>query len=139
MPIFEIIESNFWLRFLADATLKSVVIIAFAGVFAFVLRHQSAALRGLVWGAVMVGCLIVPLCSLALPKWDVGVLPGASGGYETDVLLKTNPPTAAPVSIPTHSPASNAVPPTQAAPTTLQPQFTASDSNATQAKMRVLP
>ena len=54
MPIFEIFESNLWLRFLADATLKSVVIFAFAGVFAFVLRDQSVALRGLVWSVAMV-------------------------------------------------------------------------------------
>ena len=135
MPIFEIIESNFWLRFLADATLKSVLILAIAGAFAFVLRDQSAALRGLVWSVAMVGCLIVPLCSLALPKWDVGVLPGSSGGYEKEVLIQTNPQAAAPVSIPPHSPASNAVLPTQAAPTPFQPQFAASESNATQAKI----
>ena len=135
MPIFETIESNFLLSFLVDATLKSVVIIAIAGVFAFVLRHQSAALRGLVWSAAMVGCLIVLLCSLALPKWDVGVLPRASGGNETDVLLHVNPPTAAPVSIPTHSPASDPATPAQAAPTPFPPEFSASESDVTQAKI----
>ena len=87
----------------------------------------------------MVGCLIVPLCSLALPKWDVGVLPGSSGGYEKDVLIQTNPQAAAPVSIPPHSPASNAVLPTQTAPTPFQPQFAASESNTTQANMTYLP
>lgn len=135
MPIFEIIESNFWLRFLADATLKSVVIFAVAGVLAFVLRRQSAALRGLVWSAAMAGCLIVPLCSIALPKWDVGVLPGASGGYETDVLLQGDAPTAAPVSIPPHSLGSDAASPAHAAPTPFPPLFAARDSNVTQAKI----
>ena len=129
MPIFETFESNVWLRFLVDATLKSVVIFAFAGVFAFVLRHQSAALRGLVWSMAIVGSLIVPLCSLALPKWDVGVLPGASGEYELDVLVEASPPAAMPVSIPPGAPSSNVVSPTQATPPAIQPQFAPIESN----------
>ena len=135
MPIFEIFESNLWLKFLADATLKSVVIFAVAGVLAFFLRRQSAALRGLVWSVAMAGCLIVPLCSLALPKWDVGVLPSAAGGYEMDALPQGNPPAAAPVSISPHSPGSDAASPAQASPTPFPPQFAASESDATRAKI----
>ena len=134
MPIFEAFESNLWLRFLADATLKSAIIFAFAGVFAFVLRHESAALRGLVWSVAIVGCLIVPLCSLALPKWDVGVLPGASIGYESDVLHQTSPPAAAPDSIPPRpaSPKSNRMTPIQAAPAPFPPQSAPSVNSAPQ-------
>ena len=138
MPFIETFESNLWLKFLVDATLKSVVIFAFAGVFAFVLRHQSAALRGLVWSMAIVGCLIVPLCSLTLPQWNVGVLPGTSGEHELDVLVETSPPAAMPVSIAPRAPSSNVVSPTQATPTAFQPQFVTSERNASQSNMKDL-
>ena len=138
MPFIETLEANLWLKFLVDATLKSIVIFAVAGVFAFVLRHQSAALRGLVWSMAIVGCLIVPLCSLALPKWDVGVLPGTSGGHESDVLVETSHPPAMPVLIAPRPSSSNVVSPTQATPTPFQPQFSTSESNAPQSNMTYL-
>ena len=65
------------LKFLADTTMKSFVIFAVAGVFAFCLRRRSAAMRGFVWSMAIVGCLIIPLLSLVLPKWELGILPEA--------------------------------------------------------------
>ena len=132
MPFIETLESNLWLRFLVDATLKSIVIIAVAGIFGFILRHQSAALRGLVWSLAIVGCLIVPVCSLAFPKWDVGVLPGASGEHESDVLVETSPPPAMPVPIPSRPSPSNVMSPTQVTPSPLQPHLATRESNASQ-------
>ena len=132
MPFIETLESNLWLRFLVDATLKSIVILAVAGIIGFILRHQSAALRGLVWSLAIVGCLIVPLCSLALPKWDVGVLPGASGEHESDVLVETSPPPAMPVPIPSRPSPSDVVSSTQTTPSPLQPHLATRESNASQ-------
>ena len=65
------------LKFLVDATMKSFVIFVVAGVFAFCLRRRSAAMRGFVWSMAIVGCLIIPLFSLVLPKWELGILPEA--------------------------------------------------------------
>ena len=65
------------LKFLVDTTMKSFVIFIVAGVFAFCLRRRSAAMRGFVWSMAIVGCLIIPLFSLMLPRWELGILPEA--------------------------------------------------------------
>ena len=49
------LNSNPWLGFLLNATMKSLVIFAVAGVLAFLLRGKSAALRGLVWYMAILG------------------------------------------------------------------------------------
>ena len=77
-----------WLKFLVDTTLKSFVIFAVVGLFGFCLRRKSAAVRGFVWSMAIVGCLIVPLFSFILPKWEVNVLPQAPVRYETYQLAE---------------------------------------------------
>ena len=68
IPLIETLEISLWLKFLIDATMKSFVIFAVAGLFGLVLRRYSAAMRGLVWSLAILGCLIVPLFSLMLPQ-----------------------------------------------------------------------
>ncbi len=75
MRFIEMLYADPLLKFLVDTTIKSVVIFAVAGLFAFCLRRKSAAVRGFVWSMAIVGCLIVPLFSLLLPKWELGILP----------------------------------------------------------------
>ena len=75
MQFVETLYADPLLKFLVDTTLKSFVIFAVAGLFALYLRRKSAAVRGLVWGMAIVGCLILPLFSLTLPKWEVNILP----------------------------------------------------------------
>ncbi|MCY4553276.1 MAG: redoxin domain-containing protein [Candidatus Poribacteria bacterium] len=75
MRFIETLYADPLLKFLVDTTIKSFVIFAVAGLFAFCLRRKSAAVRGFVWSIAIVGCLIVPLFSLLLPKWDLGILP----------------------------------------------------------------
>ena len=75
MRFIEILYADPLLKFLADTTVKSFVIFVVAGLFAFCLRRKSAAMRGFVWGMAIVGCLIIPLFSLVLPKWELGILP----------------------------------------------------------------
>ena len=60
---------------LADAGLKSFVLLAFAGLAATALRHRSAAARHLVWSSALSGTLLLPILSLALPQWRVSFLP----------------------------------------------------------------
>ena len=75
MRFIETLYADPLLKFLVDTTLKSLVIFAVAGLFAFCLRRKSAAVRGFVWSMAIVGCLTVPLFSLVLPKWELGILP----------------------------------------------------------------
>ena len=75
MQFVETLYADPLLKFLVETTLKSFVIFAVAGLFVCCLRRKSAAVRGLVWGMAIVGCLIVPLFSIMLPKWELGILP----------------------------------------------------------------
>ena len=75
MRFIETLYADPLLKFLVDTTMKSFVIFAVAGLFAFRLRRKSAAMRGFVWSMALVGCLIIPLFSLVLPKWELGILP----------------------------------------------------------------
>ena len=75
MRFIETLYADPLLKFLVDTTIKSFVIFAVAGLFACCLRRKSAAVRGFVWNMAIVGCLIVPLFSLILPKWELGILP----------------------------------------------------------------
>ena len=88
MQFIETLYADPLLKFLIDTTLKSLVIFAVVGLFGFCLRRKSAAVRGFVWSMAIVGCLIVPLCSFILPKWEVNVLPQAPVRYETYQLAE---------------------------------------------------
>ncbi len=75
MRFIETLYADPLLKFLVDTTMKSFVIFAVAGLSAFCLRRKSAAVRGFVWSMAIVGCLIVPLLSFVLPKWELSILP----------------------------------------------------------------
>lgn len=93
MQFIETLYADPLLKFLVDTTLKSFVIFAVAGLCAFCLRRKSAAVRGFVWNMAIVGCLIVPLFSLVLPKWELGILP-----VETPVSIAQSQLSPTPVS-----------------------------------------
>ena len=140
-PLIETLEINLWLKFLADATMKSFVIFAVAGLLEFILHRHSAAVRGLVWTLAIVGCLIMPLFSLTLPRWEVGVLPATSERFEMDRL--TDNRQAAISSVPTASrplpsasrPLPSTAPSTQIAPPLIQSKSASSESGAPQPNM----
>ena len=129
MQFIETLYADPLLKFLVDTTLKSFVIFAVVGLFGFCLRRRSAAVRGFVWSMAIVGCLIVPLFSFILPKWEVNVLPQAPVRYKTYQLAEisqipvastrtvVDPSSIAPSEVPTKTEAS-----TQAAPTPFQPR-----------------
>lgn len=87
MLFIETLYANPLLKFLADTAIKSFVICGVAGLFAFCLRSKSAAIRCFVWKMAIVGVIMVPLFSMILPKWDVGVLPQTP--MKVDVLQST--------------------------------------------------
>ena len=132
IALIETLEINVWLKFLIDATMKSVVIFAVAGLFGFVLRHRSAAVRGLVWSLAILGCLIVPLFSLTLPQWEVGVLPATPERFEMNRLTDNRQAATSPVPIVASPLLSTTASSTQATPTRLQPKNPTSESNASQ-------
>lgn len=121
IPLIETLEINIWLKLLIDTTMKSFVILAVAGLLGFILRRHSAAVRALIWGLAILGCLVVPLFSFALPQWEVGVLPAIPGGFEVNRLADNRQDTRSPVPIAAHPLASTPTSSTQTTPTPLQP------------------
>ncbi len=65
---------------LVGAIAKATILFATAGLLSVVLRRRSAAARHLIWTLALLSALVLPLLSLALPTWQVGViqLPAAS-------------------------------------------------------------
>ena len=132
IPLIETLEINAWLKFLIDATMKSVVIFAVAGLFGFMLRRRSAAVRALVWSLAIVGCLIVPFFSLTLPQWEVGILPATSEGFGLDRWTDNRQASISPIPITSQPLPSTTASSTQTAPTRLQPKTLTNESNAPQ-------
>jgi fermentation-respiration switch protein FrsA (DUF1100 family) len=94
---------------------KATVILVAAGLITLALRRRSAAYRHTVWGAALVGVLVLPALAASLPSWYVGVserqpvltddaviaehedrgLNGATGGA-LDLTERLTPPTRRP-------------------------------------------
>ena len=66
-----------WLP-LADAVVKASFILGAAALTSLVLRRASAALRHLVWTLALCSALLLPVVSLALPKWQLPLIKVAS-------------------------------------------------------------
>ena len=62
-----------WLA-IVDAVGKASILLGAAGLTSLALRRGSASARHLVWTLALVGALIVPALSLALPRWRVPVV-----------------------------------------------------------------
>ena len=128
----DVLISNPWLKFLFNATMKSLVIFAVVGGLVFLLRRKSAALRSLVWYMSILGCLMVSIFILTLTPYEIGVLPGKPVGFETDVPLENNQPTAAAVPrAPRSSPTTAASSP-HAIPSSIQPEPATGESDSPQ-------
>ena len=134
IPLIEALEINLWLRFLIDATMKSFVIFAVAGLFGFILRRHSAAVRGLVWSLAAVGCLVVPFFSLTLPQWEVGVLPATPERFQIDRWLDSGQAGGSPAPI-LANPLPSTTSSTQAAASPIQSEPMTSESSAPQPNM----
>ena len=96
MRFIEMLYADPLLKFLVDTTMKSFLIFVVASLFAFCLRRKSAAMRGFVWSMAIVGCLIIPLFSLMLPRWELGILPEAPVSI-APIQLPTKPVSSIPI------------------------------------------
>ncbi|MGB2714656.1 MAG: M56 family metallopeptidase, partial [Vicinamibacterales bacterium] len=66
-----------WLP-LADSILKASLVLMSAAVATHILRRASAALRHLIWTIALVSALLMPMLSLALPRWQFPLVTVAS-------------------------------------------------------------
>ena len=62
-----------WLP-LVDSVAKATVVLTAALAATTALRHSSAALRHLIWTLALVGALVMPVLSLALPRWELPLI-----------------------------------------------------------------
>lgn len=76
------------LRWLVDATLKVTVLLATAGIATLASRRASATTRHLVWSLAVLGALALPLFSLALPSWQLRILPHRAPTPQVEVAVE---------------------------------------------------
>jgi beta-lactamase regulating signal transducer with metallopeptidase domain len=67
-------DGSGWLWFLALATVKATLLLAFAALLCLVFRRFTAATRHLLWASVLCASLVLPFLSF-IKVWDVPVLP----------------------------------------------------------------
>ena len=58
----------------ADAVVKATLVFLAAGLASVVLRRRSAALRHMVWTLALATVLVLPVLSLAMPRWQLNLL-----------------------------------------------------------------
>src|SRR6478735_559167 len=58
----------------ADAVAKATIVFLTAGLASFFLRGRSAAMRHMVWTLALVGVLVLPALSIALPRWQLNLV-----------------------------------------------------------------
>ena len=75
-----------WLP-VVDAIAKATIVFATAGLLSVILRRASAASRHLIWTLALMSALALPLFSIAMPKWEVGLLTIASPQIPGDSVL----------------------------------------------------
>jgi HEAT repeat protein/beta-lactamase regulating signal transducer with metallopeptidase domain len=89
MTIFELPSA--WLP-LADAILKASVVFLAAAVSTRVLRRASAAMRHLIWTIALISALVMPVLSLALPRWQLPLLAVPTAEVPAAVATPNAPP-----------------------------------------------
>ena len=100
---------------LLDSTLKATAILLLATGAGLLLRRRSAALRHMMWTSAVVGVLLLPLLSWALPAWRV--LP-----WMPDVRVAAQPAHVSPSPLPAF-PARDLPPRPVAAPSEVPPRL----------------
>ena len=60
---------------LLDTSIKGTVLLLLGCMTAWLCRRSSAALRHSIWLIAMLGLLLLPIASLALPAWRIRILP----------------------------------------------------------------
>ena len=73
-PVLKIVRtaiSSSMMPIVLDCAVKSVLILALAGLIVFCMRRASAAARHLVWSLAILSLLLLPVLSVVLPRWHV--------------------------------------------------------------------
>ena len=76
MRTLDVIVAGFgtsWIA-VADAVAKATIVFLTAGLASFLLRGRSAAMRHMVWTLALVGVLVLPALSIALPHWQLDLV-----------------------------------------------------------------
>lgn len=98
------------LLLVVDAVAKGLVLLALTSLATICMRRASASARHLVWALALAGLLVLPVLSVAVPKWRLAILPG-----ETAPVAETPPAgnvaEAVPVATPNDVPQSAATTP----------------------------
>jgi len=58
----------------ADIVVKATLMFAAASAAAFVLRKASAAVRHMIWMLALAGVVVLPILSIALPRWQMNLV-----------------------------------------------------------------
>ena len=82
-----------WLP-LADAILKATLLFALAAIAALALRRATAAARHLMWALALISALVLPVLSLALPRWQLPLVTVASTSLAVEQESAAQPPLA---------------------------------------------
>src|SRR5215831_17609452 len=69
-----------WLSFLADVSIKGLVLLLVAGALIYAFRRSAAAVRHTVWTMALVSFLMMPVLSLVMPRWQINILPEVVAG-----------------------------------------------------------
>jgi len=114
-----------------DALLKVTLILGLAGIATFVLGRASAAVRHLVWALALTSAVVLPVLSVALPRWQLPIVtltnaatPAALDGDVAEASVPSLAPRAGarPADIP-HQHLSEAAAPGPAGPQRITPRI----------------
>ena len=88
LTAFAVLSSLPALRFqmLLDVTLKGALILLAAVLLVVALRRAAAATRHLVWTLAVISLLALPVLSMALPGWQLPLLPELVNSQESSVI-----------------------------------------------------
>ena len=86
-----------WLP-VVDAIAKATILFAAAGLLSTLLRRRSAAARHLVWTLALLSALALPLLSVALPKYQLGIF--QLGETSSQVPASSSQPSASSSQVP---------------------------------------
>jgi HEAT repeat protein/beta-lactamase regulating signal transducer with metallopeptidase domain len=83
---------------LLDSLVKATLLLGAAAVLTLALGRASAAVRHLVWTFALTGALLLPVLSLALPRWQVPLVTFTTPAMETSIVPEeATHPTTPPV------------------------------------------
>src|SRR5882672_5141534 len=100
------VQSSRFTTIFLDASLKSFLVLAMAGVISLCLRRKSAAMRHAIWLAGLIGCVCLPIFSFILPGWQKPLWTVATqhdSGNELKVAIEFAPAMTSPAATATAS------------------------------------